>query len=170
MENKASKGHEALAGTKEYQVKKKLSAKLASCGPWRGKQADVLSSDTFRSPGGVSDCRSHSKAQAEPAESECFQAQLVQNNPLSLGELHFALTALHAASLTENYSAHEDLSPWLQPCSDTHAHRTNYRRQNIHHVRKKRIKRSFLKLHQLVQLASSHSLPYKAVPTPHHAR
>lgn len=54
MENKALKGHEALAGTKEYQVKKKLSAKLASCGPWRGKQADVLSSDTFRSPGGES--------------------------------------------------------------------------------------------------------------------
>lgn len=171
MENKASKGYEALAGTEEYQVKKKkLSAKLASCGPWRGKQAEVLSSDTFRSPGGVSDCRCHSKAQAEPVESECFQAQLVQNNPLSSGELHFALRALHAASLMENYSAHEDLSPWLQPCSDTHAHRTNYRRQNIHHVRKKRIKRSFLKLHQLVQLASSHSLPYKAVPTPHHAR
>lgn len=118
----------------------------------------------------VSDCRSHSKDQAEPAGSKCFQAQLVQNNHLSLGELYFALTALHAASLMENYSAHEDLSPWLQPCSDTHTHRTNYRRQNIHHVRKKRIKRSFLKLHQLVQLASSHSLPYKAVPTPHHAR
>lgn len=58
----------------------------------------------------------------------------------------------------------------LQPCSDTQTQCSNYHRQSIHHVRKKRIKHSFLKLHQLVQHPSSHSLPYKDVSALYHTQ
>lgn len=63
--------------------------------------------------------------------------QLVQNNHTCSGGPCFNL---HSASLAETYSAEEDLSPRLQLCSDTRTQCSNYRRQNIQHIRKKGIK------------------------------
>lgn len=69
-----------------------LRAKLALCGPCRGKAGWCPELRYPREPWRkVKDCRSHSKDGAKPSGNAYFQDQFVQNNHMSLGKPHFAL-------------------------------------------------------------------------------